>query len=141
MSDDMVPLREHLDAIRALERRIEEERDRRYSEVAAEREKALRIKEKADEQALDLARDIQTYKDEKANELREQINQERGAYVTQQQHQALLDRLDTALNPIQEFIAAERGHDKGVSATTGLFLALPSLVATIIGIALLIRGL
>jgi hypothetical protein len=54
-----------------------QERDRRYAEVATEKEKALRIKDAGDEKALNLARDIQVYKDEKANELRSQIERER----------------------------------------------------------------
>jgi len=62
-----------------------EERDRRYTEVNIEREKALKIKETADLAALQLAREIQTYKDEKANQLREQINSERNLYPTKSQ--------------------------------------------------------
>src|SRR5687767_6417131 len=75
-----VSLREHLaQRLSETERRIDErdrylreadfrfaeERDRRYAEVATEREKALKIKETADLAALGLAREIQTYKDEK----------------------------------------------------------------------------
>ena len=44
-------------------RKFEAERDRRYGEVATERDKALA-----------LAREIQNYKDEKANDLRSQID-------------------------------------------------------------------
>lgn len=80
--DAKVSLRDYLDAIRAGDIALQQERDRRYSEIAVEREKALKIKETADLAALQLARDIQTYKDEKANELRDQINNERGLYVT-----------------------------------------------------------
>jgi hypothetical protein len=78
-----VPLKEHLLTIRAAD-------DRRYAEVALEREKALRIKDDADKTALSLAREIQTYKDEKANELREQINSERGIYATKSELQAAM---------------------------------------------------
>lgn len=73
-----VSLREHLEALRAAD-------DRRYSEVNVEREKALKIKQEADKLALDLAREIQTYKDEQANQLREQINSERNLYPTKSQ--------------------------------------------------------
>lgn len=75
-------LQEHWETVSRLHREIYDERDRRYAEVNIERQKALSIKERADERALDLARVIQDYKDEKANELREQINSERGMYVT-----------------------------------------------------------
>jgi hypothetical protein len=53
-----------------LQTELDNERDRRYAEVNVEREKALKIKETADSEALKLARDIQTYKDEKSNQLR-----------------------------------------------------------------------
>jgi type II secretory pathway component GspD/PulD (secretin) len=76
---------EHTREIRRADRRFDQERDRRYFEVNVEREKALKIKETADLAALGLAREIQTYKDEKANELREQINSERNLYVTKDQ--------------------------------------------------------
>lgn len=51
---------------------------------------ALQIKETGDREALRLAREIQTYKDEKANELREQINSERNLYPTKSQLYAYL---------------------------------------------------
>lgn len=79
---------------RNLQERFEEERDRRYAEVKAEQERALRIKEKADETALGLAREIQQYKDEKANELREQINEERSEMATKAELQATIERFD-----------------------------------------------
>lgn len=55
------------------DRRITEvgtERDRRYAEVAEERSKALEIKQIADAKALELAAEIQTYKDQQADQLR-----------------------------------------------------------------------
>ncbi len=79
------------------ERRFNEERDRRYAEVNLEREKAIKIKEQADKEALILAREIQNYKDEKANDLRSQIEQERGMYITRNDHQVLGDKLDSSL--------------------------------------------
>jgi hypothetical protein len=78
----------HSTEIRRADRRFDQERDRRYFEVNVEREKALKIKETADLAALGLAREIQTYKDEKANELREQINSERGLYLTRVEYSA-----------------------------------------------------
>jgi hypothetical protein len=73
-------LKQHFDALRSADERFYNERDRRYTEVSVEREKALKIKDEADKAALGLAREIQQYKDEKANELREQIGSERGLY-------------------------------------------------------------
>ena len=87
--------------------RFNEERDRRYTEVRIEQEKALVIKEKADDKALVLASEIQKYKDEKANELRAQIEGERHLYVTRADLQNLSDKTEAALKPVSEFVASQ----------------------------------
>ncbi len=69
---------------------------------------ALKIKEEGDKEALRLAREIQTYKDEKANELREQINSERGLYVTKAE-----------LEPIKVYVASQTGRGLGMNALAG----------------------
>ena len=80
-TEETKSLKEHFETILLLNDRIMTERDRRYAEVNIEREKALKIKETADLAALQLAREIQSYKDEKANELREQISKIGRAHV------------------------------------------------------------
>jgi hypothetical protein len=90
-------LKQHFDALRAADERFYNERDRRYTEVSVEREKALKIKDEADKAALGLAREIQTYKDEKANELREQIGSERGLYPTKSELTSAVRELRTEL--------------------------------------------
>jgi hypothetical protein len=104
-----VSLREHLEKVAELERMFQEERDRRYSEVNIEREKALKIKETADLAALQLAREIQTYKDEKANELREQISSERGAYATKEDIANLGEKVETLVKPLQNWQSRATG--------------------------------
>jgi len=105
---DRVSLGKYLLAIRDGDQRVDAERDRRYAEVALARAEALKIKEEADKTALGLAREIQVYKDEKANELREQINSERGLYVTK-----------TELEPIKAYIAGQTGRGLGMSSIVG----------------------
>jgi len=102
-------LREHLAIVRDLDMKFEAERDRRLSEVAVEREKALKIKETADLAALQLARADQTYKDEQANKLREQINSERNIYVTQDQLTAAVREMTSAVAPLADFVAKQQG--------------------------------
>jgi hypothetical protein len=99
----------HNEARRGDADKFYEERDRRYSEVNIEREKALKIKETADLAALGLAREIQTYKDEKANELREQINSERGLYATKEDLRNLEDKLTALIKPLSEFVIGAAG--------------------------------
>lgn len=111
---DSVPLREYFEALRSAD-------DRRYAEVAAEREKALKIKETADEKALDLARIIQTYKDEKANELREQINSERGSYVTNKDFEV-----------VKSYMASQTGRSTGIGSVGAVVLGVCVALSTLV---------
>lgn len=131
----------HNEALRAAEARLQdmrdnflEERDRRYAEVATEREKALKIKETADLAALGLAREIQTYKDEKANELREQIGSERGNYATKEDLLAAIGKIEVAMQPLSEFRLAQQGKGEGISATAKVLVAVLGAVATLLTI-------
>lgn len=127
MESDAVPLKEHLEALRQAD-------DRRYAEVAAERDKALKIKEAADEKALQLAAQIQTYKDEKANELREQINKERSLYITRDQLDAAVKEIKTAMVPLQEAQALTRGSNSGQKALLAISSLIVGLVVGLIGV-------
>jgi hypothetical protein len=115
-----VSLKEHFETILALNDRILTERDRRYAEVNIEREKALKIKETADLAALQLAREIQSYKDEKANELREQISSERGMYATNKD-----------IEPLKAYVSSQTGRGVGMNSLAGWLFSLVT-----IGIAL-----
>ncbi len=134
-----VPLREHYEALRAGDRHLADERDRRYAEVKAAEEKAIRVKEKADETALTLARDAASYREERDNRLREQIESERGLYATRTDLTAvadkhtsdvstmmerfssdiatLSDRFDAAHKPVVEFMAAQLARTGTITET------------------------
>jgi hypothetical protein len=103
----------HQAALRLADERFHSERDRRITEVSLEREKALKIKEQADRDALGLAREIQTYKDEKANELREQISRERGLYVTQPEVKAIVEKIEATVAPIAAYVQSQTGSASG----------------------------
>lgn len=106
-----VTLLAYLEAVRAGDIAVQAERDRRYAEVAAEREKALKIKETADETALTLAREIQHYRDEQANNLRAQIERERGDYATQSDLRGVADKMEALIRPLAEFVTGARQVD------------------------------
>lgn len=115
-----IPLREYFEALRAgdlalrgADDRWQAERDRRYAEVKAAEEKALKVKEAADDRALQLAREIQTYKDEKANELREQIASERGIYVTRAELASAVRELQASIKPLTEYASGSTGRTAG----------------------------
>jgi hypothetical protein len=113
---ETISLVEHLRLLREAEAKFQAERDRRYSELAVEREKALAIKDRADVTALELARQIQTYKDEKANELREQINSERGLYATKDEIENAVDRLEAVIKPLSDYVTAQQGREGGTTS-------------------------
>ena len=125
-----ISLREYFEALRHADDKTDqwiyrfyEERDRRLDELAIEREKALAIKEKADLAALSLAREIQTYKDEKANELREQINSERGLYATKDDVTSAVEKVEATITPISRFVNTQQGRSAGISSTAAAVYA------------------
>lgn len=134
-------LKVHQEQLRAADDRFYTERDRRYTEVAQEREKALKIKEQADRDALDLARDIQQYKDEKANELREQISSERGLYVTQNDLKGAVDKIEATIAPLVSFVTSQQGQRSGQDRTVAVIVGAFGLAVTALTIVGLIIGL
>jgi hypothetical protein len=137
-------LNERLDTERE---RFNQERDRRYSEVNIEREKALKIKEEADKAALGLAREIQSYKDEKANQLREQIGSERGTYPTKEELAAAIRELTAMITPLTAFVEGRRGERVGSSSSINRMLSIigglagiSTVVSVIFAAIVLLRG-
>jgi hypothetical protein len=127
-----VSLLDYLESVRQGDQALQEERDRRYAEVNVEKEKALKIKETADLAALQLAREIQTYKDEKANELREQISRERGLYATRDDLAAVQREYTLALKPITEFVTAAQGRIGGTQDNRIVYALLLQLIGTVV---------
>jgi len=109
LATQIANLKELVEAKIEMTREVMAAHDRRYAEVALEREKALKIKEEADKAALGLAREIQSYKDEKANNLRSQIEQERGSYASQNDLKAAMEKVDAQLKPIAAYMSGQMG--------------------------------
>lgn len=123
----------HHAALRECDIMFQHERDRRYHEVSVEKEKALRIKETADLAALKLAREIQTYKDAKANELREQLGKERLEYASKGDLKAATEKIEETLKPIIEFVASQRGRGQGTDNVWKYIFAAAAFVFGILG--------
>jgi hypothetical protein len=145
---ETIPLREHLEALRAADAALAAERDRRYSEVAAEKEKALRIKESADEKALDLASQIQTYKDQQHNGLLQQIDRERARYPTKDDLSAVTDKMQSQITPLTEYVVAQQGRSGGASESrterrldTGQALQILTAVAAVAAVLIAVLAL
>jgi vacuolar-type H+-ATPase subunit H len=135
-----VSLREYLEMKLHYEAELRYANDRRYSEVNIEREKALKIKEEADKAALSLARDIQQYKDEKANELREQINSERGLYVTIPTLTAAIEKVEALVAPLTAYVNAQQGRSGGFNAGWGYIVGGVGLLSTIVLLFFVLSG-
>jgi hypothetical protein len=113
-----------------------DERDRRYTEVGIEREKALQIKEQADRDALALARADQTYKDERANNLRTQIESERGDYATKADLRALTEKVEALVSPLASFVTQAQGSRAGHGEARLNYNAVVSGISLVIVIVL-----
>jgi len=135
----IVTLKALMDERQAAWAALFEERDRRYAEVALEREKALKIKEQADRDALALARADQTYKDERANNLRTQLERERGDYATKDDLANAIREVSATLKPLAEFVSGQRGGQQlkaSAIALIGLAVVATGVVVAIINAAL-----
>lgn len=128
----------HNEAIRVLDEKFQNERDRRYTEVNVEKEKALKIKETADLTALELARESQVYKDERNDAMREQNLKETGHYATHNDVaevvEALGNKLSVILKPLIEHVSNEQGKEKGMELTTGKIFGYIASLGVILGI-------
>lgn len=128
-------LHEHYAALRESDERFQAERDRRYTEVNIEREKALKIKETADLAALSLAREIQDYKDEKANNLRAQIEGERGDYAKQEQLKSLEEKVEALIKPLADYVSAQQGRASGFDTGRAVLASVLGLVVAAVILA------
>jgi hypothetical protein len=129
MTRETIPLVDHLDALRVADATLFAERDRRYQEVNIEREKALRIKEEADKVALDLARQIQTYKDEQHNGLLGELRDQRGSQASKAELRQVEEKLLLAIEPLSKYIA---GQVIGNQKTGALWAALATVAFLVV---------
>lgn len=118
--DGTVTLREHTEALREADQR------------------ALQIKEKADEKALDLAREAQRYRDEQMNKLREQISEERGKYLTQEVYNDRHEELIRRISALELRDGERGGKGAGLAAGWAYLLGVVTLASSLIAIAILL---
>jgi len=99
----------HNEAMRAIEVRLQDERDKRHTEGNELRAMALKIKETADEKALELAREAQIYKDARNEIMREQSLKDNGIYATRDDLTNAIQEIRGALQPLSDYITGQRG--------------------------------
>ena len=112
-----------------------EERDRRYTEVALARAEALRIKEEANKDALELARQIQTYKDNAHNDLINQLNRERGEYARKSELASALEKIEAVIKPLADYITAQQGAQKGSDHSREILASIVGVIVVVIAAA------
>ncbi len=123
-----------------LQRDFSAERDRRYTEVSEQRDKALKIKETADETALGLDRELRAYKDEKANNLREQIGGERNLYATKTELSASVEKIEATVKPLADWVATQAGRSGGFNQGWLYLIGGGTLVYAVINIVKTVTG-
>lgn len=133
-------LHSHFTVLREADTKFYEERDRRYTSESELRAMALRIKETADAEALRLAREAQSLKDEQTDKLRDESLSRSGIYATnagvQKAFQELEDRIQEVLKPLVNYVASQTGAQGAISAMSTRQLAWSSLFVGV-GIAIL----
>ena len=130
----MISYASHNEAMRIAEHRFQDERDRRYTEVNVEKEKALKIKETADLAALSLARESQVYKDQQADVMREKNLAASGVYATNSDLAMVVEKFEKIVRPITEFVNSQQGRQTGIELTTGKLFASIAALGVIMGL-------
>lgn len=132
----------HHNEMRGVEERFQTERDKRYTEGNELRAMALKIKETADANALELASESQTYKEARNDAMREQNLKETGVYATRDDLAEVVSRFDKTIKPILDYVSAQKGVVSGTAMTKGnLYTAIGAAIAIIGVIFLLIDKL
>ena len=124
----------HTESMEAMKEKFLDERDRRYTEVGIEREKALRIKETADLAALSLARESQLYKDQQADVMRDKNIAASGIYATNEDLKNMVDKIEKSLKPVFEFVSSQQGMSKSSELTWGKILGTIGAIGVVVGL-------
>lgn len=124
----------HNEAMRVAEEKFQTERDKRYTEGNELRAMALKIKETADANALELASESQTYKEARNDAMREQNLKETGVYATRDDLTVVVETFKKALEPIEDYISGQKGVVTGSQLTVGKIFGMIAAIGTIMGI-------
>lgn len=108
--------------------------DRRYTEGNELRAMALKIKETADANALELASESQTYKEARNDATREQNLKETGVYATRDDLAEVVKGMEKALKPLVDFVSSQQGVTRGGQLTMKNLYAAIGATGAIIGI-------
>lgn len=130
----LATFKEYSDARALAEERFADERDRRYTEVNIEKEKALKIKETADLAALSLARESQTYKEQQNDALRDKNLQDSGVYAKNSDVAQMIGDLKKSLDPFLDYVTAQQGSTTNTNSIWTKSGTLFAVMAAIVGV-------
>ena len=108
-----VSLREYVTLDKDWQWRFLQERDRRYLEVAAERDRRYQEVQAERDKAEVIRASTQAYRDEKANELRDQLARERLDYASKTDLIAAIGTINATLEPLVRYVAGQQGGRQG----------------------------
>jgi hypothetical protein len=108
--------------------------DRRYTNENELRAMALKIKETADRDALELDRASQAYKAERYDVRSEQSLKETGVYATRDDLGNAIQEIRKVIQPLVDYVSGQQGATKGSEITMGKVFASIAAAGTIIGV-------
>ena len=108
--------------------------DRRYTNENELRAMALKIKETADANALELASEAQTYKESRNDAMREQSLKETGVYATRDDLASAIRDIRKVLQPVVDYVSSAQGAVANNQITRGVVFASISAAGVIIGL-------
>lgn len=114
----------HSKALRVADKELQDEKfkhitetvalnDRRYTEGNELRAMALKIKETADRDALELDRASQAYKAERYDVRSEQSLKETGVYATRDDLASAIQDIRKVIQPLVDYVSGQQGVSKG----------------------------
>lgn len=137
MTDEpTVTLREHLSALREADLRFDAERDRRLTEVAIEREKALAIKQESDKTALDLARQINDLHLAALNGEQARLAADRERFLSRETYDAQQKDFGVWRDTVNGSLSINAGKGSGVATSWGVVVAVVGILFGAAGIIL-----
>lgn len=134
----------YAEALRVVDKELQDEKikhlteivvanDRRYTEGNELRAMALKIKETADRDALELDRASQAYKAERYDVRSEQSLKETGIYATRDDLACAIQDLRKVIQPLVDYVSSQQGASKGSRDMWGWVSAGIILLISVVG--------
>jgi hypothetical protein len=125
-------LRFLMDERRQWQERFDTERDRRLTEVAVEREKALKIKEESDKTALELARQINDLHLANLNGEQARLLADRERFISRESYDISQKDFAVWRDQVNAALSLGTGRDRGVALSWAVLVGAIAVTATLV---------